>query len=224
MSSIALEYIDEAYVSLLHSGGVALPATGLQDIYDGAGNKSSLALGQNCNGAKVCGDLQVDSLTIGTTSFLDKVYPVGSLYLSVNNTNPSALFGGTWEQSAQGSFLVGVGSSTDTNGTAKSFTQSFNIGAHTIPLTVPPHRHGTGTFGEAPGSSDTWLPIYSDWNDNTAYNTRTVAQASDGGSTVGYTTTGSPYGTMTSLPVNVTNTTYSISPPSFGVYVWLRTA
>lgn len=38
-------------------------------------------------------------------------YPVGSIYLSVNNTNPTKWFGGTWELIAQGRTLVGV----DTN-------------------------------------------------------------------------------------------------------------
>ena len=40
-------------------------------------------------------------------------YPVGSIYLSVVNTNPSTWFGGTWEQIAKGRTLVGV----DTNDT-----------------------------------------------------------------------------------------------------------
>ena len=40
-------------------------------------------------------------------------YPVGSIYLSVVNTNPSTWFGGTWELVAKGRTLVGV----DTNDT-----------------------------------------------------------------------------------------------------------
>ena len=40
-------------------------------------------------------------------------YPVGSIYLSVNNINPTKWFGGTWEQIAKGRTLVGV----DTNDT-----------------------------------------------------------------------------------------------------------
>ena len=43
-------------------------------------------------------------------------WPVGSIYLSVNNTNPSSYFGGTWEQIAKGRTLVGVDTSdTDFN-------------------------------------------------------------------------------------------------------------
>lgn len=52
-------------------------------------------------------------LTIGEDSdqqFLDKVYPIGSIYMSVNSTSPATLFGGTWVQ-IQGKWLVGAGTS-----------------------------------------------------------------------------------------------------------------
>lgn len=35
-------------------------------------------------------------------------YPVGSVYVSVNNTEPSTLFGGTWELMSQGYLLTGL--------------------------------------------------------------------------------------------------------------------
>lgn len=35
-------------------------------------------------------------------------YPVGAIYMSVNSTSPSTLFGGTWERFANGKVLVGV--------------------------------------------------------------------------------------------------------------------
>ena len=28
---------------------------------------------------------------------IDKVYPIGTVYMNMNSTNPSALFGGTWQ-------------------------------------------------------------------------------------------------------------------------------
>ena len=38
----------------------------------------------------------------------DKIYPIGSIYISVNSTNPHDLFGGTWEQ-LRDRFLLGCG-------------------------------------------------------------------------------------------------------------------
>jgi hypothetical protein len=44
---------------------------------------------------------------------IDDVYPIGSIYLSVNSTNPSSIFGGTWVAWGSGKVPVGV----DTNDT-----------------------------------------------------------------------------------------------------------
>lgn len=38
-------------------------------------------------------------------------YPIGAIYLSIDSTNPTKLFGGTWKQIAQGRTLVGVDTS-----------------------------------------------------------------------------------------------------------------
>lgn len=48
--------------------------------------------------------------TAETNFVLDNVYPIGSIYMNVNSTNPGTLFGGTWEQ-IQGKFLLGMSSS-----------------------------------------------------------------------------------------------------------------
>lgn len=40
--------------------------------------------------------------------YLDKVYPIGSIYMSANDAEPSVLFGGTWER-LKDRFLLGAG-------------------------------------------------------------------------------------------------------------------
>lgn len=55
------------------------------------------------------------------TALLEMVYPIGSIYMSVNNTNPSTFLGGTWESWGSGRALVGVDASdTDFNAPGKT--------------------------------------------------------------------------------------------------------
>lgn len=53
-------------------------------------------------------------ITASKTETINAVYPVGSIYMSVNSTNPSTLFGGTWER-LEGRFLIGAGTNMRTN-------------------------------------------------------------------------------------------------------------
>lgn len=42
---------------------------------------------------------------------VDMIYPIGSIYMSVNPTNPNIYFGGTWELWGSGKVPVGVDTS-----------------------------------------------------------------------------------------------------------------
>lgn len=67
------------------------------------------------------------------TEIRDLIYPIGSIYMSVNNTNPSTLFGGTWEQ-IENRFLLSAGSSYtagDTGGEATHKLVTGELPAHT---------------------------------------------------------------------------------------------
>ncbi len=46
----------------------------------------------NCNG-----EIRIDGENI-----FSKIYPIGSIYLSLSNTSPANLFGGTWEMLPEG--------------------------------------------------------------------------------------------------------------------------
>lgn len=73
---------------------------------------------------------------------LDKIWPIGSVYISVNSTDPSSLFGGKWEQ-LKDRFLLGCG--TKINGTIggeENHTLSINE--------MPSHNHNAvSTSGQS---------------------------------------------------------------------------
>lgn len=68
-------------------------------------------------------------------SILDLIYPVGSIYMSVNSADPGSLIGGTWER-IKDRFLLSAGSTYGagtTGGSAKA--------------TLPSHSHTFGSGG-----------------------------------------------------------------------------
>lgn len=86
------------------------------------------------------GNLTVKSIAVTegialNNEMLSSVYPVGSIYMNVNPTNPGSLFGGVWEQ-LKDRFLLGTGD-TYQNGTTG--------GASSVALAtanLPVHAHG----------------------------------------------------------------------------------
>ena len=56
-----------------------------------------------------------------TVSFIDMIYPIGSIYMSVNSINPSLFIGGTWEQ-LKDRFLLGSGDTYANGSTGGSAT------------------------------------------------------------------------------------------------------
>ena len=62
-------------------------------------------------------------------------YPIGSIYLSVSDINPSKWFGGTWEQIAKGRTLVGV-DTNDTNFNAVKKTGGNKEHYHKLPIAI----------------------------------------------------------------------------------------
>ena len=90
-------------------------------------------------------ELTNDSGFITSADIGNALYPVGSIYMSVNNTNPSTFFGGTWVSWGAGRVPVGV----DTNDTDFATVEKTG-GEKTHTLTVsemPSHKHTVEAIG-----------------------------------------------------------------------------
>ena len=148
-------------------------------------------------GSSLPSSLQSNQLffqTLGSNYILDNVYPVGSIYMSVNSTNPKNLFGGTWEQ-IQGKFLFGMDSSYPAGSTGGEITHALTIDEmpehnHTIyyPNAGGPYGNANIGYPEDSGTNMTWCA-------------EMCKTASTGG--------GAAHNNM---------------PPYLAVYVWKRTA
>lgn len=81
----------------------------------------------------------------------DLIYPVGSIYMSVNSTNPSTLFGGTWEQ-IKDKFLLSCGDTYANGSTGGEATHTLTVDE------MPKHSHTlyasnnstTSSYGQYP--------------------------------------------------------------------------
>lgn len=77
------------------------------------------------------------------TEIMNLIYPIGSIYMSVNNVSPQTFLGGTWE-AINGRFLVAQGSNGSSGNDALNLTAG-NSGGYTAPQNSA-HSHGAGTL------------------------------------------------------------------------------
>lgn len=152
---------------------------------------------------------------------VDSIYPVGSIYMSVNSTSPASLFGGTWEQ-LKDRFLLGAGNTYgngSTGGYAATQAHTHSIPAlsgstngvgdhsHYIPNVISPSGSGGGTYFESwPGGSNN----RSHYTNGAGAHSHTV--------TTDASTSGS-FGTGAA-----SDKTDGNMPPYLVVYMWKRTA
>lgn len=112
------------------------------------------------------GNLIINSLTansINIQNIFDSIYPVGSIYLTMNNTNPSTLFGGVWEQ-IKDTFLLCAGDkypAGTTGGEAAHILTADEMPQHNH--TFPIYK-GSGTMGDGGTGLDTGNGV---WSKNT---------------------------------------------------------
>ena len=105
-------------------------------------------------------------------SLLDLTYPVGSIYMSVSNVNPSNLFGGTWVEFASGRTLVGVDTSqTEFNTVEKTGgSKTHKLTIDEMPIHTPKwNGYSAGSLYTGSGTSVTHALFGNDtWNGSKA--------------------------------------------------------
>ena len=75
-------------------------------------------------------DIGTTKKSLLNTDFIDLIYPVGSIYISVNSANPRTLFGGRWEQIKKTFLFAANDSSSNVN-----YHGGGTGGAETVTLT-----------------------------------------------------------------------------------------
>lgn len=151
---------------------------------------------------------------------VDQIYPIGSIYMSVNSTNPSLLFGGVWEAITD-RFLLAAG----TNYLAGSTGGQSSVALTTDNL--PSHTHGSR---ELIGNINLRRPTS---NGDTASNPSGIITKSNASATFSAAFSTASFSHHPHLiTVNATHTHNSVGnnvahdnmPPYLAVYVWKRTS
>lgn len=140
-----------------------------------------------------------------TPSFtLADVYPVGSVYMSVNSVSPDNLFGGTWER-LKDTFLLAAGDTYEAGSEGGEATHTLTIEempSHShverVPVQGVGYKHWTG--GTAIKESETVYRIPTSSLDSLSSAAVLSTETSGGGQ---------PHNNM---------------PPYIAVYMWKRTA
>lgn len=81
-------------------------------------------------------------------STANKLYPVGSVYISFNSADPSTLFGGTWQR-LKDTFLLANGDTYAANTTGGSATKTITV------VNMPAHNHTVNSSGAHTHSATT---------------------------------------------------------------------
>jgi hypothetical protein len=148
------------------------------------------------------------------------LYPVGSIYLSINKTNPSTYFGGTWEQ-LYGGYLYAAQSSIGKTDYVGWGTQGHTLTVSQMPShthTQNSHKHHGLRHNDSGSSGDTIVV-------STTY-------GSTGCIELGWSrsSTGAPYDNVSTRAATATNQNtggggaHSHNIATVDVFVWKRTA
>ena len=173
------------------------------------------------------GNLTVRSITEtngnNRINLLD-VYPVGSIYLSVSNADPSSLFGGTWAR-IQDKFLLAAGSTYAAGATGGTSTETLTINQ------IPSHGHsfsattgGSGSHSHTGHTKEHRIPTNGNWQGTSDY-ARPLSSSYDyAGITITDGVGNHTHSVSGNTGSNGSGQAHNNMPPYLAVYIWKRTA
>ena len=145
---------------------------------------------------------------VQSSQLLNAIYPVGSIYMSVNNTSPATLFGGTWQQ-IKDTFLLACGSTYSNGATGGEATHTLTTNE------MPSHTHIQDAHNHTFNARKT------DWGRSGANNVLIDSTTSYSA----ITHTNDLIGTTTATNQNTGGgQAHNNMPPYLAVYMWKRTS
>ena len=198
--------------TISNDAGCDMTAAYVTQYYQGVGDAMFYGVADNltteASGTSVLDAHQGKVLKGMIDDIWKTIYPVGSIYMSVNNTNPGTLFGGTWEAWGTGRVPVGVDSddsdfdTTEKTGGKKQVSQFAWIGAVNRQTTALAYAVAT----PSDEAMNKLLPLYN-----------------------GYGVTGSALGSITRLNhatyvTDADGDSTRVLQPYITCYMWKRTA
>ena len=145
---------------------------------------------------------KLDAVTIIEEIQWEKIYPVGSIYISANSTSPAELFGGTWEQ-IKDRFLLAAGDTYAAGSTGGEATHTLTVNE------MPSHSHAVAPLGAKGGT-----------NGNLVINDKYGAMS--GADTLNLSGGNAFYARNTSIVGE--RQAHNNMPPYLTIYMWKRTA
>lgn len=128
---------------------------------------------------------------------VDDIYPVGSIYMSVNDVDPANLFGGTWERIKE-RFLLGAGDTHKAGTTGGEFEHTLTVNQ------MPKHFHSIAKGQQVTSAGAPQMTTYQAYQEEPSIEP-------------------GKYWTADTLTTGE-NQPHNTTPPYLAIYIWKRTA
>lgn len=189
-------------------------------VFDGLGASATvtrLVEKQSFEEIDVAGQLSAGSVDSATRAMLGSLfYPVGSIYITVDSTNPNTSLGfGTWVRFGVGKTLISDNSSEVTGGSPKITVAN-----------LPSHRHGVDISGNT-GGAGAWSKSFYVNNNSTQKRGLEGPAAQDAGKTrvtLSQSNHNHSFRVSGNTEYTGAETPTDFLPPYITVYMWKREA